>query len=276
MNLAVEGGNLHVEVQGAGEPVLLVHGLFASGYCWRHTAARLAESYRVYNLDLLGFGRSDMPPDADYSQSAQARRVLQTVAGLGLEGVRLVGHSMGGEIAVRAVLQDPRPFRQLVLVAADGFRRPFRPWTRHLLSHPYMGWFVRRTFDEKHFRHSIRTVVHDHRIYTPEMVAAYCEPYKRPEFPEAMRRLAHDREGGLSPDECRAITLPTLLLWGERDFIVPRRIGDRYKDVLPNARYRTRAQCGHMPMEEHPEWLNGEILNFFAADARADKSTADS
>ncbi|ARU61252.1 hypothetical protein CBW65_09785 [Tumebacillus avium] len=266
LNVDVDGGTLYVEKRGAGEPVFLVHGLFASSYCWRLVAEQLALRYTVYALDLLGFGKSDMPNDGDYSQSAQARRVLDVIGKLELQNVRLVGHSMGGEISALAASFDPTPFRQLVLVAADGFRPAFKPWQRRLLSGAWMGWLVKRRFDERGFRRSISRIVADPSVYGSDVIAEYVAPYRREEFPLAMRRLAHDREAGISPDLCSNIKIPTLLLWGDQDRIVPPRIGDRYRDVLPNVvRYERLNNCGHMPMEEHPEWLTEELVTFFEA-----------
>jgi pimeloyl-ACP methyl ester carboxylesterase len=261
----VEGGEMHVEAQGAGEPVLLVHGIFASGYCWRHVASALARQYRVYTVDLLGFGQSDMHPEIDYSQSVQARRLHQLIESLGLQNVRLVGHSMGGEISMLAVLENATPFRQLVLVSADGFRPPFKRWQRTLLSGAWIAWFVRHRFNEKYFGRSTWLTVSDRHLFTEEMVSAYCAPYHRAEFPEAVRRIVETREGGIAPERCREIELPTLLLWGENDRVVPRRIGDQYHEHLPHAEYRLRPACGHMPMEEQPEWVIDELFRFFSA-----------
>ncbi|MFD2172102.1 alpha/beta fold hydrolase [Tumebacillus lipolyticus] len=277
LHLLVDGGSMHLEVRGQGEPVLLVHGIFASSYCWRLVAEQLAKRYTVYSLDLLGFGMSDMPPDIDYSQSAQARRVLQVVDQLGLSSVRLVGHSMGGEIAAMAACFDATPFSQLVLVAADGFRPAFKPWQRRVLSGAWMGWVVRRTFDEKGFRRFVRRIVTDPTVYGAEEIAHYVAPYRRAEFPLAMRRLAKDREAGIRPEMCSTIQVPTLLLWGEEDRIVPPRIGEQYRELLPNVvHYLTCPNCGHMPMEEYPEWLTRQLVSFFAGDlaetVRADHS----
>ncbi|ASS76678.1 hypothetical protein CIG75_18015 [Tumebacillus algifaecis] len=264
LNVAVDGGTLYVEVHGQGEPVLLVHGIFASSYCWRLVAEKLAERYTVYVVDLLGFGQSDMPQDGDYSQSAQARRVLNMIEQLELHNLRLVGHSMGGEISALAASFDPTPFRQLVLVAADGFRPAFKPWQRRLLSGAWMGWLVRRGFDERGFRRSISLIVQDPSIYGSDVIAEYVAPYRRKEFPLAVRQLVKNREAGIGPELCHSIAIPTMLLWGEQDRIVPPQIGDRYRDVLPNVvRYERCDHCGHMPMEEHPEWLTKELMQFF-------------
>jgi pimeloyl-ACP methyl ester carboxylesterase len=264
--IAVEGGNLHVTVAGSGEPVVLVHGIFASGYCWRQVVPLLARHYRVYTLDLLGFGESDMPPGADYSQSAQARRVHQAINALDLHDVRLVGHSMGGEISVHMMQQNPAPFAQWALVAADGFRPAFTSWQRGLLSGFWMQGLVRKFFAENGFRRSLRRIAADASAFTDEVIAAYCKPYRRPEFPAAVRQLVRDREGGVVPAAMRALPkLPTLLLWGDADRIVPVSIGEQYRAYLPHARWELLPGCGHMPMEERPEATAERLLAFFRA-----------
>lgn len=263
LHVPVTEGQLFVTRQGAGEPVLLVHGIFASGYCWRHVAAALAEEYEVYTVDLLGFGRSDMPPTADYGQSMQARRLHELIARLGLSQVRLVGHSMGGEIAVHAALQDSDPFCQLVLVSADGFRPAFTGWQRMLLSGRWMNWFVRKMFDEKGLQLSASRVVLDPGVFRGEVIDGYVSPYRRQEFPLAVRQVVRTREGGMNPEWLSGLSLPTLLLWGEQDRIVPTRIGDAYQERMPHAVYHRCEGCGHMPMEEQPEWLVAELRAFF-------------
>jgi pimeloyl-ACP methyl ester carboxylesterase len=263
LRIPVTDGSLHLTVQGSGTPVLLVHGIFSSGFCWRHVASLLALHHTVYTVDLLGFGDSDMPAGADYSQSAQAHRLHELIQSLDLRNLHLVGHSMGGEIAVHAVLQGPTPFRTLTLVAADGFRPAFTRWQRSLLSGVWIRWFVRRTFDEKGLQRTLGLLVEDRTCFTEDVVKGYVTPYRRPEFPQAVCQIARSREGGLAPDRCRDITLPSLLLWGDNDRIVPRRIGDTYHEMMPHADYRLCPNCGHLPMEEHPDWLAGEMLRFF-------------
>jgi len=262
LRVPVDGGKMSVRVQGAGEPVLLVHGIFASGFSWNQVAPALSERYEVYTVDLLGFGNSDMPPDADYGQSVQAHRLHQVIGELGLRDVRLVGHSMGGEIAVHAALQAESPFKQLILVAADGFRPSFKRWQRTLLTGFWMDWFVRKTFDERGMHRSLRFMTYDPACFTAEMIEGYVRPYRRPEFPHAVRQMLQTRQAGLTPEMCRKIGLPTLLLWGEEDRIVPRRIGDMYHELLPHVAYRVCGQCGHIPMEENPQWFLHELLKF--------------
>ncbi|KEO80994.1 alpha/beta fold hydrolase [Tumebacillus flagellatus] len=261
----VSGGNLHVRIDGAGEPVLLVHGIFASGFCWRRVIPLLAAKYRVYTVDLLGFGESDMPPDADYSQSAHARRLHELIDKLGLQGVRLVGHSMGGEISVHMVDQNAAPFRQWALVSADGFRPAFLPWQRALLSGAWMNRLVPKLFSERGFQRSIKRIAVEAGAFAPDVAEGYLKPYRRAEFPRAVRQLVKHREGGIDPEKVRSLPrLPTLLLWGDQDRIVPVRIGEQYRELLPHAEWELLPQCGHMPMEEFPETTAVRLLAFFA------------
>nr|WP_236588317.1 alpha/beta hydrolase [Tumebacillus amylolyticus] len=264
MMVEVEGGRLKVCVDGAGAPVLLVHGIFASGYCWREVVPILAREYRVYTVDLLGFGESDMPPLADYSQSAHARRLHELIQKLNLHNLRLVGHSMGGEISVHALLQNPEPFAQCALVSADGFRPAFRGWQRRLLSGFWMNGFVRTFFSERGFARAVTRIVQEPQVFSSEIVQGYLKPYQRAEFPHAVRQLVRNREGGLDPARVASLPdLPTLLLWGDQDRIVPVAIGEQYRKLLPHADWQLLPNCGHMPMEEFPAETAERLLTFF-------------
>jgi pimeloyl-ACP methyl ester carboxylesterase len=238
---------------------------------WRTTVPALEGRFRCITLDLAGFGDSDKPPLADYSIPAQARRILALADSLGLDRFRLVGHSMGGQIALYiASTLAPQRIERLVSIGGVvtgrlswrvdhvnqnlvslGRRWPgvyrlmgklleypflarpgFRPWFHRMDSLPFAGWKIDRDL-------GIR----------PEIaVSAY-------EAGRGLHRL------DLTP-ALRAIACPTLLLHGRQDGTVPVEQAILAGKLIPGARLALLEECGHFPMyEQKARYL--EILQGF-------------
>lgn len=106
---------LHYEVLGRGKPVLLLHGLLGSWRYWMPTMEALAEHHRTYALDFLGFGDSDKP-GKDYSLDSYVEQTRNFLDGLGIAQVSLIGHSLGGVVALRMALEHPQRVDKVILV----------------------------------------------------------------------------------------------------------------------------------------------------------------
>jgi pimeloyl-ACP methyl ester carboxylesterase len=126
---------IHVEETGQGAPVLLLHGLGASTYTWRHVVPRLADRNRVIALDLRGFGRSSKPFDHFYSPTDHAAVVRAFIRARNLSGITLVGHSYGGMLALKLALDqrlETHRIARLVVMNAPAFPQPFSVGVRFL------------------------------------------------------------------------------------------------------------------------------------------------
>ncbi len=111
--------NVHYRALGSGPPLLLVHGLMTTSYSWRYVLDELARDYRVIAPDLPGCGRSDEPV-ASYAGDALAAFVLEFQRALGVRGCPIVGHSMGGYLAMKAAMADERAFARVVNIHSPG------------------------------------------------------------------------------------------------------------------------------------------------------------
>jgi pimeloyl-ACP methyl ester carboxylesterase len=114
--LPPDGVQLHYVDEGAGPPLLFVHGTPTWSFEWRHLIAGLRDSYRCIAPDHLGFGKSPRPADAEYSPAAHADRLRQFVTRLGLDDVTLVVHDFGGLIGLPLAIDPPRIVRRLVVI----------------------------------------------------------------------------------------------------------------------------------------------------------------
>lgn len=223
---------------GSGTPVVLVHGLGGSSDWWRHNIPELEVTHTVAAVDLVGFGRnrfflrrSSLPPTFEEMAALLSRWIESSFS----EPVHLVGNSMGGQIAIHLAAARPDLVRSLVLVNSTGI--PFE----------------------------LRPGVHIENLMIPRGMLSFARILARDAFRSgptallvAFRRLLRDDARPLM----RRLQMPVLLLWGERDPLVPLRYASQILDMIPSARLSVVPSAGHIPMWENPEAFNGELLQF--------------
>ena len=267
---------------GSGEVVLLVHGI--SG-CWQNfleTIPAAAQNHRVVALDLPGFGGSPMP-DWEVSIESYARVLTEFADALGLECPTLVGNSMGGFIAVEAVLRDPERYRQLVLLAAAGISsataraRPVETTVRvlHALAPLAFEW-QKRTMRRPRIRAiGFEGILHRPRRLRYELLVEQLRGGTgRPGFVPAM----HSMLGYDITEELGSIAIPTTVVCGRQDRIVPPADAAVFAERIPGARLDCYEGCGHMPQLERPTRFNRlleELLVENAGDAAEPEAAGD-
>jgi len=260
--------NLAYSDAGAGPPVLLVHGFGQSSYAWRDIVNAMP-GYRVLTVDLKGYGQSDKPRDGDYGLFLQAALVREFILALGLRDLVLVGHSFGGGVSLQVAADlcetDLGRLRGLVLV--DSAALPQRL--------PYFLYLLRPRGLAEALVHlaplrlaaavALRLACRQPRAYSWEVAGAYASTVALPGGREAMLATARQM---IPPDidalsaRYATITVPTLLIWGRQDPIVPLNVGERLVKILPSARLEIIDACGHCPHEEHPE-QTARLMNQF-------------
>lgn len=263
---ALGGGELHYYEAGSGAapPLVLVHGLGDEADTWRHVIPALAERRRVIALDLPGFGRSDAL-SGGASLTALARAVAGLLAVLGIARATLVGSSLGAGVVQRLALARPGLAERLVLVggALPAQRSlPRGPLLLFLL--PGMGELaytsLRRSQEEAYatlrpYYHDIDALPPEDRAFLRERVwARVWSDKQRGAFLSALRWLALDQ--AVRADRYRDLLLrsavPTTLIWGDHDAIMPPAVGQQLAAALPSASLHTIPRCGHLPQQERP------------------------
>jgi pimeloyl-ACP methyl ester carboxylesterase len=224
---------------GEGTPVVLLHGLSGSRRWWQRNVPALAEAHTVASVDLVGFGRNRrfsglpvlLPSFAE--TTALLGRFLETFG----EPVHLVGHSMGGQIAIRLAAERPDLVRSLVLVNAAGmpFHLDPRPHVRAVPKPPYGGPGI------------ARVLVPDFLRAGPASVAVAGARVLRGD----MRAMMH------------ALRLPVLLVWGENDPLVPVLYGEAMQQEIAGSRLVVIPRAAHVAMWDAPEEFNRVVLEFF-------------
>ncbi|MFJ9848366.1 alpha/beta fold hydrolase [Streptomyces sp. NPDC101150] len=250
----VEGGEVATGVFGQGPPVVLVHGTPAWSYLWRKTVPRLAEHCTVYVWDLLGFGDSRPDPGVRPSIAQQAATLAELVAHWGLTDPVLVGHDIGGGIVLRSHLLHRTPARRLALLDSA----VLGPWNTPFTEHQQRHVEAYRTMPRDVFTDLITTRFRSatHHPMPPEVAAAYLRPWAG----AAGQQRWLDQVESVTFEDTREvvarlaeISVPTLVLWGERDqWLVPE-TARRLARAIPGARLETLPATGHFPAEDAPE-----------------------
>ena len=251
--------NLHVETIGEGKPVLLIHGFAANKYSWRYLAPQLARHNKIYLFDLKGFGESPKPDDGAYSIYDQAQIIIQFIKKNDLHDVVIVGHSFGGGVSLVTALYMTRsmPGRLHKLVLIDSIAYPQNvPFFIEILATPVLGPLIAHilpvTFQVNDV---LETAYYNDDLITEKDINAYATPLDDSHAVSAMLATARaiwpsDLE--LFSANYQLINVPTKILWGREDTIVPPEIGQRLHSVIKNSTLDIIEQCGHIPHEECP------------------------
>jgi pimeloyl-ACP methyl ester carboxylesterase len=262
-----DGGGLPLHVESTGkapgpgvETFLLIHGYGASTFTWRHWAPRLASRGHVLLVDMKGFGRAPKPDDGRYAPEHQAELVLRLIEERGLRRLTLVGHSLGGGVALLVALglseRLPDRLERLVVVSGAAYEQRLPPFVR-LADHPRTSSFLFRLFGPRLVvRAVLQSIVYDRSRVEDAQVRGYAASLGTSDALRALiasaRQIRPDRLDQLTASYPR-LEIPTLLLWGRHDRVVPLWVGQRLERELPNARLHVLEACGHLPAEELPD-----------------------
>jgi pimeloyl-ACP methyl ester carboxylesterase len=252
-----------------GPPLLLLHGFGTNGYTWNRWLPVLSRSHRIFVLEMKGFGDAPKPRDDRYSPLDQASLLHRWILQKNLWNLTVVGHSLGGGVALLTTLafqrEDRRRIRRLALIAGIAYPQPLSPYLR-LLGHPVVGPLLLRLLPLRRvFRIALRKAYHPSHPVPESHVEAYVHPLRTAEGRYALSRSAAQLLAPASvamATRYREADLPTLLLWGREDPVVPLWVGERLLTELPDARLEILEGCGHMPQEEAADESLQRFLRF--------------
>jgi pimeloyl-ACP methyl ester carboxylesterase len=269
----IKVGNLKTRFWALGDKgtaVILIHGLGASADIWKYNVEALAEQHRVYAPDLMGFGRSDKPGPS-FTAFDYTRFLHDFMNILNIEKASLVGQSLGGGIALHYVLQFPQKVKKLVLVGSAGLGKEVI-WTLRLMSLPLVGELVSYP-SRKGVELFFKLAVRNRALVTKDFVDLYYDFFSQPGFQKFLLKIIRSiinirgaREEILAPNmnNLYKIMQPTLIIWGEKDRVLPLQHAYRGKEKLPNAKLKIMEGCGHIPFFERSEEFNRLVLEFLS------------
>ena len=257
----------------AAPPIIMLHGWLSYRGVWEQTAEALQDRYNCIAVDLLGFGESDKPDDADYSIKAQGQRVLQLADTLGFERFAIMGHSMGGQIALgSAGSSAPERVESIVNISGviSGQLSPYiEKITLRFIALArrfpvlYSIWRALLRYDPlideifKSWFYNINSVPKEDWAMDRDMAF---RPELRISAYEAGKAL---KTFNLSPYLPR-IAAPTLTIFGEQDTVVPITDAHLAKEKIPGSHLVLIDNCGHFPMYERSERYLKAVQNFFS------------
>jgi pimeloyl-ACP methyl ester carboxylesterase len=247
------GMRLHVRDSGRKDApaVLLMHGFGASLHTWEPWAQMLAADFRVIRFDLPGAGLTGVDPTSDYTDARSLEVVLALMDKLGVARASVVGNSIGGRIAWKLAAQHPGRVDKLVLISPDGFESAGFEYGKqtHL---PVMFRLMRYALPKPVLRMTLASAYGNRDVLTDEQVTRYHDLMLAPGVREAS--IARLEQTLLEPPEpwLRQIRVPTLLLWGAKDAIIPVANAADYQKSLPQSTLVVLPGLGHVPHEEAP------------------------
>jgi pimeloyl-ACP methyl ester carboxylesterase len=263
--------SLYVDQFGQGPPLIALHGFGGSTYSWHAVRNELSACHTVYAFDLKGHGRSPKPTDARYAAVDQAALVESFIDSHRLTSISLVGHSFGGGVALaiasNLAVRSPSVLSRLVLIDAASYRQDL-PWFITALKLPVFGWLSQHGLPVRsQVRRVLNTAYHDDGRVTDEQVEAYAAPLRLSGGKYALRETAKQIVPGNIDEISKgypSIAVPTLVIWGRHDAVVPLVNGERLAREIPNARLVVVDDAGHIPHEERPAAVASVLRDFLA------------
>ena len=259
--IEVKGQLVHLRDEGPRAdplPIVLIHGTGASLHTWEGWVRALKNRRRVISFDLPGFGLTG--PFAgqyevgNYKGDTYARFVLDLLDALKIDRVVLGGNSLGGEVAWRTAFLAPPRVAALVLVDAAGpvFTPLSVPLGFVLARTPVINrlseWALPRSLVEQ----SVSSVYGDPARVTPELVDRYFELTLREGNRRALAQRLQGLVNGENAERIATLKLPTLILWGGRDRLIPPEIGRQFQQQIAGSQLVVFEPLGHVPQEEDP------------------------
>jgi pimeloyl-ACP methyl ester carboxylesterase len=262
-------GGLHLHYQAAGHPerpvVVLIHGYGDAFTAWEGWTPRLAADYRVLSIDLPGHGLTSAPPGYRLSADGLVRVVDDFASALALPRFAIVGNSMGGGVAWQYALRHPERLSALVLVDAAGWPMPppkDLPLAFRILRYRAGRWLLARIDNRPLIEEGLRKDVVDPSKITPAFVDRWAELQRAPGHRAILMSPDLGSFASASESTLGTIRVPTLVLHGEADPLIPLESGRRFAAAIPGARLISYPQVGHLPQVEIPAQSAGDVAAF--------------
>jgi pimeloyl-ACP methyl ester carboxylesterase len=253
----VAGMKLHLRDEGPRDdpsPIVLLHGSGSSLHAWEGWVAALKAQRRVITLDLPGFGLTGPSPDGVYTVDNDVRVVIALLDKLGIERCVLGGNSLGGAVAWRTALAHPSRVDKLILVDAGGYpsHSTSIPLGFRLARMPVVSWLLQNTLPRFLVVQGMRDVFGDPAKVTPEMVDRAVELTQREGNRRAFIERARQRSSASLAPRIPELRLPTLVMWGGRDRLIPPDDAERFHRDIAGSTLAMFDDLGHAPEEEDP------------------------
>ena len=265
--IPVHGMQVHVRDEGPRDgsvPIVLLHGTGASLHTWDGWARELARERRVIRFDLPGFGLTGPSPDGIYTVESYVDTVLAVADALGVPRFVLAGNSLGGYVGWTTAVLHPQRVERLILVDAAGY--PYQsqsiPLAFRIARTPGLNVLMRDVLPRGVVERSLRDVYGDPSKVSSDLVDRYFDLATRAGNRAALVSRFDQTTPGSLAMRVPEIRVPTLILWGGKDRLIPLEFGKRFAQDIHGSRLVEFDALGHVPHEEDPAQTVAAVLPF--------------
>jgi pimeloyl-ACP methyl ester carboxylesterase len=264
-DVTVFGFKLHYLEAGRGAPLVLLHGLGGDGSRWAPNIDPLAKDFHVFALDQIGFGESDKPL-ANYHTGMLAEFLVGFLKAVGVPKASLVGNSMGAGVALYTAAKFPQVVDRIVLADGGGYRSESGRAAAAPTPEALHRRQIQNSVTREETREFFRILFHDKSLVTDKMVDDQYSMRLRSAFTITKIQEAGEKGlGSLTEAQVRAVTAPTLIVWGKYDELANPAGADRLEQAIPGSRKVIIDNCGHMPQLEKASEFNRLVADFLSA-----------
>jgi pimeloyl-ACP methyl ester carboxylesterase len=271
--IELHGRRVIYRVAGSGPPIVLIHGMLNSSSHWQSVALNLASDHTVIAPDLIGHGDS-AAPRGDYSLGAHAASIRDLLAAVGIDRATIVGHSLGGGVAMQFFYQFPQRVERLVLISSGGLGREVSPMLR-TAALPGVAALLAMTISPWRLTALARggSRLRERGVRAGAYMQAVARALGPLENADARGAFLHTLRAVIDVHGQRVSatdrlylleSLPTMIVWGERDVTIPLSHGRSAHEAIPHSHFRTLPRAAHFPHLEDPDGLS-ELLREFLA-----------
>ena len=276
--IEIHGQPVTYHMMGEGPPVLLVHGITSSSRTWKSVMPRLSENHTVIAPDLLGHGRSSKP-QGDYSLGAYASGMRDLLVALDVPKATVVGHSLGGGIAMQFGYQFPDRVARLVLVDTGGIGREVNPALRAAAlpgAELVLPLLFSPTLHDAGLK--VRNFLAGIGLHGSADVEGVAEGFASLTEADARRAFVNTVRSVIDPSGQRVSAadrlyltrdIPSLIVWGDRDRIIPVSHADLAHELMPGSRLEIFPGAGHFPFNDDPDRFIRTLEEFIATTEEA-------
>ena len=266
--VTVSGKKVHYLEAGNGPPIILIHGFLYHTVMWRKNIDALAEKFRVYAIDLWGWGYSEILKEKEYSFERYGKQVLGFMDALNIKKATLGGQSMGGGISVYVAAHYPDRVDRLILVDPAVIPYPMTTIGR-IYQFPFIGEFMNAIPGDALMRNNIKTIwFYDRNKVTEEYCKEVLQPFcVKGSYAGSMFILRNVLKEPYVEKEANLLakmSIPTLIIHGREDKSVPLDRSKRLNDLWKGSKLVIFDKAGHSPHEEYPEKFNKLAIEFLS------------
>lgn len=266
--LSIQKNQLHYVDEGSGEVILMLHGNPTWSFFYRDLAKHFSKQYRVIVPDHMGCGFSSKPQDYEYTLKTHVNNLIFLVEKLHLTNITLVVHDWGGAIGMGLATKYPQLIKKIVVMNTAAFRSTEIPKRINILKNPLGQWFIRRFNGFA----GPATYMASAKGLSPLIKKGFTLPYYDYKSRIATAKFVEDipmNNGHATyqtlkniEDKLKNLTVPVLILWGEKDFCFTMNFFKRWKDIFPAAKSVTFPKAGHYLIEDEKMSVINEIEHF--------------